>query len=383
MAALAVSSAIATAWLGWWGRGARHAPVVWEESRRAAEETRERPVYPYSVVPGGVYRREDLAEAAARDRVVAAHYAGLRTERLRPVKLENERRAYVSYRIRNAVFWTRRPVRLARGETVLSDGENLVRARCGNRISDVPREPTAAAEPPEPVMDAGIADRKGLGEPLSPGRSRAILDLQPSPLPQELALGLPPSAGHGTPTFSAVEPMPFLPPGGVLGGSTPSAGGSGSAALPDTPAPPEKPAEPPVYYVFEPQTVFQNPGSVPAPSFSGTVPRGAAEQARVAWPFQTKTGLEPLPPKAGPPSGGETPAPPGQPDTPGDPGTPDNPGNPENPPPPVPPPTPPPFDPPPFTPDPPPPPAVPEPGTVLLVLTGLAGAGAARRCRRG
>ena len=38
---------------------------------------------------------------------------------------------YVSYRRNNQVFWTRHQMLIPAGETLLSDGENFVRVRCG------------------------------------------------------------------------------------------------------------------------------------------------------------------------------------------------------------------------------------------------------------
>jgi len=99
-----------------------------------------------------------------RDPVVAAHYAGFRTSRARLDRLEQPLVAYVSYRVHNAVYWTRHPVKLPQGETVLSDGEHLARARCGNRISLTPQQPVGPPvdlDKPEvpPAADAGaIAD---------------------------------------------------------------------------------------------------------------------------------------------------------------------------------------------------------------------------------
>ena len=141
---------------------------------------RGRPIYAYSVVPGGVYSDTEIREAIARDDLVAEHYGLLRLSRLRKTRLVADRAAFVSFRIRNRIFWTKRPIKVSRDEEVLSDGENLVRARCGNRISPFPHAPTLVVEPPDIKMDEvepNVADRLAL----------PLKDLL-APPPQELAL---------------------------------------------------------------------------------------------------------------------------------------------------------------------------------------------------
>jgi hypothetical protein len=96
---------------------------------------------------GGVYSRDDVAAVVREDAVVAAHYRDVDRERLRPAVISEPRDVYVSYRVGHRVFWTSHTVRLAAGETVLTDGINQIRARCGNRISAVPRQPVSGVEP--------------------------------------------------------------------------------------------------------------------------------------------------------------------------------------------------------------------------------------------
>ena len=107
-----------------------------------------RPVYPFSVIPGGVESITEFKEALLRDSVAAAHYAGFDVPRSRIMRLRDEKTAYVSYRIKNRIFWTTRKVPLRRGEKVITDGVNYARARCGNRISQVPEAGSSPYEPP-------------------------------------------------------------------------------------------------------------------------------------------------------------------------------------------------------------------------------------------
>lgn len=106
-----------------------------------------RPVYPYSVIPGGVESPEELKQAMARDPVVAAHFREFNLAAVRIVRLESSRFAYVSYRLHNDVFWTRKQLKLAAGEKVITDGTHSARARCGNRISALPHVETLPSEP--------------------------------------------------------------------------------------------------------------------------------------------------------------------------------------------------------------------------------------------
>lgn len=111
-------------------------------------------IYPYSVIPGGVLTPEDVENAMTRDPVVASHYAGLNARSLRVVRLLEPRDAYVSYRIGDQVFWTSRKLRVKAGETVLTDGNITVRARCGNQVADAPLGPTSPVEPSAEIFDA-------------------------------------------------------------------------------------------------------------------------------------------------------------------------------------------------------------------------------------
>jgi len=106
-----------------------------------------RTVYPYSVIAGGAQSAQELREAVAVDPVVAQHYADFDIAKTRRVTLDAPKLVYVSYRLGNKVFWTKHKVALRKGEAMLSDGPNMARTRCGNRISVLPVRPNAPAEP--------------------------------------------------------------------------------------------------------------------------------------------------------------------------------------------------------------------------------------------
>ncbi len=106
-----------------------------------------RRVYRHSVVPGGVEDAEELREAMARDTVVARHYERVRLANIEETVVKQPKFAYVSYRMREQLYWTRRPVLLHIGEKLLTDGRTVIRARCGNQVAFVPRLPVAQADP--------------------------------------------------------------------------------------------------------------------------------------------------------------------------------------------------------------------------------------------
>lgn len=112
-----------------------------------------RRVYRYSVVPGGAANAAELARIIRSDKVVAAHYAGFNVDRARAVTVAAPRAVYVSYRKGDKVYWTAKKVMLQKGETLLTDGSNEMRARCANRISDTPRFPVEAHAPELESLD--------------------------------------------------------------------------------------------------------------------------------------------------------------------------------------------------------------------------------------
>ena len=112
------------------------------------------PNYKYSVIPGGVRSAHDLAHAIQTDEVVADHYRDVDPSTMHPQKVSVERLAHVSYRINDRVFWTKKPVRIYEGETILTNGETEIRARCGNAISMSPLLPTSDDEPDSTELDA-------------------------------------------------------------------------------------------------------------------------------------------------------------------------------------------------------------------------------------
>ena len=148
-----------------------------------------RDVYPYSVVPGGVKDPGDLRSVAARDYVVRRHFAHFDFSHAQLVRVTQAREVYLSYRIRNTVFWTRKKVRLRPGELLLTDGKITARAHCGNQISDTAKPEVSSEEPDEDILDQPVAQLDlGPAFPIRPLLAPADLPAGP-PTPSHLFAG--------------------------------------------------------------------------------------------------------------------------------------------------------------------------------------------------
>jgi hypothetical protein len=127
-----------------------------------------RVVYPYSVIPGGVKTIADLKNAISQDPVVSAHYALFRLPHARVIRLKRARSMHVSYRFGNRIYWTKRTLKLAKGETVITDGVHTARTRCGNLVSAKIVEPISRKEPTAQEFDTPRLPQ-GVGVELAPG----------------------------------------------------------------------------------------------------------------------------------------------------------------------------------------------------------------------
>lgn len=114
-------------------------------------------VYPYSIVPGGLKDVSDLKYATLRDYVVRGHYAHFNFNRAHFIRVTQPRAVYLSYRIRDAVYWTHKKVLLHPGELLVTDGKTTARARCGNQISDTAKPDVSDEEPSEDILDQPVA----------------------------------------------------------------------------------------------------------------------------------------------------------------------------------------------------------------------------------
>jgi hypothetical protein len=180
-----------------------------------------RPVFPYSVVPGGVRDAHELQKAAAVDKVVAKHYSDFQIAKARTVSLDHPVAMYVSYRRNNQVFWTKNKMVIPAGESLISDGENLARMRCANRLSVVAALPVAVSEPTKEELSTPQFDP--LVAQFLPASQFGLFPQDPSNVP---VLPLLPPGPH---TSSNSSQPPFTPPL-VPPGTTPN--------TPNNPEPP-------------------------------------------------------------------------------------------------------------------------------------------------
>lgn len=279
--------ALGSYWLSPWKRSLPGRDVSGSALFRGTPEARpaglrpERPVYRHSVIPGGAYSVSELERAERRDPVVAAHYARFDHAHLRIAQNPAARLVYVSYRVGDEVYWTRGRVQLAAAETLITDGENEGRARCGNRVSGTPRQPTLAHEPPAAALDEpeGVPFAGAPAANAPPGPMLAP-EIFPAPGPLRMA------GYSGAPGLEAGVSGGS---GGGFGGGFPAWGGGGGTGLPpwqnvapqapvgQIPAP-RVPGQPfpqsvPVVWVASNGTPFFTPSPVSsAPSASGGAP---------------------------------------------------------------------------------------------------------------
>jgi hypothetical protein len=182
-----------------------------------------RVVYPYSVIPGGIHSIQELKNAIAKDSVVSSHYATFRLANARFIRLDRERSMHVSYRLGDQVYWTKRELKLAKGETLVTDGVQTARTRCGNLIAETvvapvsPNEPTAQElntpeDHPETASYLESVDR--IPELVPPADSNAPPPDSHVPPP---ASNAPPALGS-SPSGSGTKPRILLPsgPGGPI-----------------------------------------------------------------------------------------------------------------------------------------------------------------------
>ena len=188
-----------------------------------------RNVFPYSIIPGGVESSQELRKAVLTDPIVAQHYSDFDLTKVRRVTLSAPQLMYVSYRIGNHVFWTKRRLALPKGETMLTDGHAMARTRCGNRVSILPIRPNSAQEPTSEDLNTPEFP-PSISTPYLAADSAPPPPLTPPP-------GIPP---QGSPVSSFTPVVPFfpLPGGGGGGGGTPAPGGGGGAPPPPIITPP-------------------------------------------------------------------------------------------------------------------------------------------------
>ena len=100
---------------------------------------------------------DELKRVMEYDPVVSRHFQGFDYRRAHLVQVSEKQAMYVSYRIGDRVYWTRRKVTLHPGETLITDGTIVARARCGNRVAQVPLDtgsPLGSCSDPTRIGDS-------------------------------------------------------------------------------------------------------------------------------------------------------------------------------------------------------------------------------------
>lgn len=177
-----------------------------------------RKIHPYSVVPGGLLTIAEVESSIAADPVVARHYRDIHTGNLLLRRTAAPVDVFVSYRIQNAIYWTSRKIHLPQGELLLTDGKNIVRAGCGNRVvfqlpPESPKREPPPIEPPLVVLELGTPPLLTPREPVVP-----TLELPPEHKPGAWPPIFPPpfaccEYGPSTsspPAVATPEPSPLL-----------------------------------------------------------------------------------------------------------------------------------------------------------------------------
>lgn len=211
-----------------------------------------RPVYPYSVIPGGVYAPGELKNAVAKDKAVREHYSGFNTDHVQFVTLASDCYRYVSFRQGDQIYWTRKKLRIPKGEVLFTDGVNYARTRCGNRLAEQP-SPTqiSVLEPPAEVLSPPPF-RLGDGSQAVKTGAAAGRDLNgdlpiemgqvtfPNTIPDVVTGARPTSVSTGGLPSSYITPwQPFFV--ALNNGAPRNPGGGSGGSSPATPAPPTVP----------------------------------------------------------------------------------------------------------------------------------------------
>ena len=218
-----------------------------QRSSSLSQSSPARVIYPYSIIRGGVRNVEEFKAALLKDKVVAAHFSSFSAPSSRIVELKTEKAAYVAYRVNDKVYWTKKKVRLVKGEKLITDGVNYARARCGNRISEVSQIPMSPEEPSHAFLDRPIPteDKDPLLLAAMPKPGGAV----PESMPPALGF-IPPSRSHFPGFF-----IPGIIGGGAVAGRAFGPSG-GSREIPDLPIVGSTPGPLPTADVPEPSTLL-------------------------------------------------------------------------------------------------------------------------------
>lgn len=189
-----------------------------------------RPLYPYSVIPGGVESGAELKSAVEHDPLVADHYSDFDLGKAHVIVSDSDHMEYVSYRMANHIFWTNHRLLIRKGELLITDGTHTARTRCGNQLSDHAEQPTSPKQPSAQALESpanGNAPDGSAAPPPELFAGNYLPEEFPTPgshsaVPPGGPTGTPippiyyPTIGGGTPGSSTTPPAPTPEPGSLL-----------------------------------------------------------------------------------------------------------------------------------------------------------------------
>ena len=154
--------------------------------------------YPHALARCGVKSDDELRAVRESDDELRLHYTDVGF--VQPAVLKSDEMDYVSYRMGSRIVWSSKPLLIKAGEVVLTDRSgNMIRGRCGNRLSSMPRTPIAPYLPPDmehevPVIAGRVPEIPEAPEiaPIAPEAPFALFPLPAFPAaPEETQLSVP------------------------------------------------------------------------------------------------------------------------------------------------------------------------------------------------
>lgn len=104
------------------------------------EEHGIRPVYPHSLIPGGVRNAKEFMVAIGRDRVLASFFREYDASHATPCTLPHGK-YFVTVRNGNAITWSKRAIEKGEQDCI-TDGRITILTKCGNEVSFIPQDPS-------------------------------------------------------------------------------------------------------------------------------------------------------------------------------------------------------------------------------------------------
>ena len=199
-----------------------HGSLAPDEASPRPVETLPRGQWYGICAPDGGRSVEAFRASVAHDPLVRDAYSDFAWGQAQAVAVKEPLLRYVAYRQGQEIFWTRKPLRIAAGETLLTDGQHTVRGQCCNMLSRVPRGPIASREPsaadlappsmgiPAPTLLPPLTLPQpsfwrwgNMAIPPFPGSPQALVIVPPSP-PAGVILVPPPVAAQEHPPVRAL-----------------------------------------------------------------------------------------------------------------------------------------------------------------------------------